>query len=200
MENIISKIKLFIFNNGPCKIFQSDKGTEFTNKELKVYLENQNIMQVFSRVRNPQTNGVVEAFHNTVRKYLLNELKIKHKKFNIDYSIAEFIIFYNNSIHGATKKTPVDIKDCTDEDIINEVNLNIIKSMSYKINRDSNINKDYPLLLCDNIKVSFEKIISINNKKHKKIIIIPCRFCSFANNDLVNIIIDINYENLLKKI
>ena len=76
---VISKIKLFIMNFGKCKIFQSDNGTEFKNLELKIFLENEDIKQVFSRVYHPQSNGVVEAIHKTVRKFLLNEYKIKKK-------------------------------------------------------------------------------------------------------------------------
>ena len=43
------------------------------NKELRLYLENENIKQIFSRVYYPQSNGAVEAFHQSVRNYLLKE-------------------------------------------------------------------------------------------------------------------------------
>ena len=61
------------------KNIPTDNGTEFKNKELRFYLENENIKQIFSRFYHPQLNGSVEALHKSVKKYLLNELKIKKK-------------------------------------------------------------------------------------------------------------------------
>ena len=46
MKLVLSKIKLFILNFGKCKIFQTDNGIEFKNKELRFYLENENIKQI----------------------------------------------------------------------------------------------------------------------------------------------------------
>ena len=67
MKMVLSKIKLFILNFGKCKIFQTDNGTKFKNKELRLYLENENIKQIFSRVYHPQPNGSVEALDKFVR-------------------------------------------------------------------------------------------------------------------------------------
>ena len=79
MSMVLSKIKLYILNFGKCKIFQTDNGTEFKNKELKLYLEKEDIKQVFSRPYHPQSNGAVEALHKSVRKFLMKELIIKKK-------------------------------------------------------------------------------------------------------------------------
>ena len=54
------------------------------------------------------------------------------------------------------------------------------------------------LLLCDNIKVNKDTIV-LDKKHSKKIYNIPCRFISYKNSSLVNIIVDINYKNLLLK-
>ena len=173
---VISKIKLFIINFGKYKIFQTDYGTEFKNLELKIFLENEDIKQVFSRVYHPQSNGAVQAIHKTVRKFLLNEYKIKNKNFNIDIALADFMIFYNNNIHSSTKRKPIDIKDIENEKEINEINLNIIKSMSRKIKAEPNILKDDVLLLIDNIKVN-KNVICLNKKKVKKIILFLVVLC-----------------------
>ena len=74
LSKILSKIKLFILNFGKCNKFQTDNWTEFKNKELRLYIENKNIKQIFSRVYHSQSNGAVEALHQSARKYLLNEL------------------------------------------------------------------------------------------------------------------------------
>ena len=49
MNLVVSKIKMFILNFGKCKIFQTDNGKELKNRELKTFLENEGIEQVFSR-------------------------------------------------------------------------------------------------------------------------------------------------------
>ena len=77
------------------------------------------------------------------------------------------MIFYNNNIHSLTKRKPIDIKDIDNEEEINEINLNIIKSMSRKIKAEPNISKDDVLLLIDNIKVN-KNVICLNKKKLKK--------------------------------
>ena len=79
MALVTSKIKLYIMNYGKCKIFQTDNGTEFKNAELKTFLANEGIKQVFSRVYHPQSNGAVEAVHKDVRKYLITEYNKKKK-------------------------------------------------------------------------------------------------------------------------
>ena len=118
---------------------------------------------------------------------------IRKKKFNIEISLEEFIIYHNNNIHSSTKRKPIDIKDL---DEINEINLNIIKSMSRKLKEESNIKENDLLLLSDNITVNNN--IRIRYKNAKKNFVIPCRFKSFKNINLVTIIIDINYKNILK--
>ena len=51
----------------------SDRHVKESNNELKIYVENDKIKQVFSRVYNPKTNGTVETFHKSARKYLVKE-------------------------------------------------------------------------------------------------------------------------------
>ena len=106
---------------------------------------------------------------------------------------------YNNSIHNVTKYIPVNIKDTEDPELINEINLNIIKSMSRKLKSEPNITENDPLLLIDNIKLSNNNNINIRNKKAKKNFIIPCRYLAYYNSDLVKIIVDVNFKKILKK-
>ena len=43
MALVLSKIKLFINNNGIYKIIQTDNGKEFDNAQMKLFCENNNI-------------------------------------------------------------------------------------------------------------------------------------------------------------
>ena len=169
MVNVVSKIKMYILNFGKCKIFQTDNGAEFKNAELKTFLDNEGIKLIFSRPYHPQSNGAVEAVHKSVKKYLTNEYKKHKEKFNIEISLENFLIEYNNSIHSATKRKPIEIKDLDDLDEIEEINLNIIKSMSRKLKDELNVQKDDFLLLFDNIKVN-KNTIQTRYKNLKKIL------------------------------
>ena len=73
---------------------------------------------------HPQSNGIVFAIHKAVRKYLINDYK---KKFIIENSIEEFILYHNNIIPSSTKRKPIDIKDFKYE--LDKINMNIIKIM-----------------------------------------------------------------------
>lgn len=120
------------------------------------------------------------------------------KKFNIEISLSEFLIFFNNSLNAVTQRIPNHIKDLDDEEEINEINRNIIKSMSQKIKNETNICKNDYLLLINNIKVEKDNIKELYNN-HKKNYNIPCRFIKFINSELVEIVMDINFKNMLVK-
>lgn len=166
MTLVCWKIKYHIFNYGKCKLFQCDNGREFKNRELKIFLENEGIDLIFSRVRHPQTKGCVEATHKIVRKNLLRDYNIKKDNFNIDISLTEFIIYYNNTLNNVTKRIPIEIKDIDDPEEISEINRNIIKSMLRKIKTVSNVDKDDALLLTTNIKIE-STVIKLKYKKKK---------------------------------
>ena len=52
-ELVVSKIKVFFRDNGPCEIFQTDKGKEFNNIILKTFLENHNVKYLRSAPYHP---------------------------------------------------------------------------------------------------------------------------------------------------
>ena len=60
---VLIKINDFINHYGTPKILQADHGKEFDNKFLKEYCKTNNIQLIYSGVRHPTTNGVVEAVH-----------------------------------------------------------------------------------------------------------------------------------------
>ena len=81
--------------------------------------------------------------------------------------MSEFIIFFNNSLNAVTQRIPNHIKEFDDEEEINEINRNIIKSMSRKIKIEPNICKDDYLLLINNIKVEKDIIKELFKNKKK---------------------------------
>ena len=87
------------------RAINTDRGTEFfANKEGRkkgkrheflAFLDTQGIKHIPSRVKNPQTNGKLERFHQEYEKH--------RAKFP---SLKEFINWYNDRIHGELRTRP----------------------------------------------------------------------------------------------
>ena len=66
-NEILIKINDFINHYEIPKILQAEHGKEFDNKFLKEYCKTNNIQLIYSGVRHPTTNGVVEAVHKDIK-------------------------------------------------------------------------------------------------------------------------------------
>ena len=120
--------------NGKCKIYQTDRGTEFCNAITNSYCINEEIEHITSNVRHPQTNGSIEVVHKKLQTKIALE-KANHKEINIHNIITQCLEAHNNKIHSATLYTPMDLKNMTDQNIISEVIKNINKSIERKIKK-----------------------------------------------------------------
>ena len=124
---------MFIESFWICKILQVDNGTEFKNKLLEGYCNENNIKLIHSSPYHPQTNGVCEVVHKEIRKYIYTEFFKNKNNFNIEDELFNIIKIYNNKIHSSTKRTPKEIGDIDDINEINDINNEIIKTLSKKI-------------------------------------------------------------------
>ena len=192
-ELVLAKIKSYIRTNNKCEIFQTDNGKEFNNQNLKIYLENNDIKFLRSAPYHPQSNGCCEAVHKEIKKFLLAQKENKKDKFDLDIAIEEAIDFHNNRKLKSTGYKPCEIKDITDENIIETVIANIIKSMRRKVKFDKKALKNSMLLINPEIKFQSNKYVLIN-KKSKKLFIIPAILVKYVNNDTLSIKIKIKVD------
>ena len=156
---VVAKIKSFIRYNGTCQIFQTDNGKEFNNILLKTYLENNNIKYLRSAPYHPQSNGCCEAVHKEIKNYLLRAKELQKDSFDLEISLEDAIDFHNNRKLKSTGFKPIEIKDCSNEELIDQINKNIIKSMKRKIKKDNNIQKNTLLLIASEIEMSGNRYI-----------------------------------------
>ena len=128
-----------------------------------------------------------------VSKLFIKRLKI----FDIEVSIEDAIDFHNNRKLKSTGYKPIEIKDTTDENIINEVIENIIKSMKRKVKHDRKLLKNTLLLICPNIELKSNKYV-LKKYKIKKQFIIPAKLIKYINSNTLNIEIKIDFNLGLK--
>ena len=70
-QNALYCIKNFCMMVGYPKILQSDNGSEYKNNIIKNFCIKNNIKQIFSAPRHPETNGVIEVSHKEIRKNVI---------------------------------------------------------------------------------------------------------------------------------
>ena len=105
-KDVLNKINDFICHYGNPGILQCDHGKEFDNTILKEYCKDKNINLIYSWVRHPTTNGLVEAVHKDIVNSLKAEKLEKKNKYDINFSIAIASSVHNKNIHTVTKYSP----------------------------------------------------------------------------------------------
>lgn len=107
IDIIDNLLKFFSYLGIPKKII-CDNGTEFKNNNLKEMLAMHKIDLHFITPENPCSNGLIERFHST----LLEHLRLLSEQFpddDLKMKTLYAILAYNNTIHSATGRTPINI-------------------------------------------------------------------------------------------
>jgi len=128
MEKIIND-QLFYTSS-----IRSDRGSEFIDKGFKEMLAKYNIKQVLSLAGKPQSNGQIERFNRTLKRALIIGMQIQGNN-NWVKILPQFVENYNDSIHSVTGKTPNQLDEEDDKEILSEVQKKISKSV---ISRNEN--------------------------------------------------------------
>ena len=93
----------------PPKILHSDNGAEFKNKLIKSYWECKWINFVNGTPWHPQSQEAIEAFNKTVQNFLILAKDVQKDKFNLENSIADYLMYYNQRKHTTMKHSPIEI-------------------------------------------------------------------------------------------
>lgn len=106
--NVINALSIYMTHHGLPLSITADQGTEFKNLPLKEFAELHKINLHFTSVSNPQSNGAIEKFHSTILEHI-RLLQIKHPQSAVTELMLFAVLAYNNSIHSATDKKPIEI-------------------------------------------------------------------------------------------
>ena len=99
-DSLITHILEYCAKNSFPKEFCSDNCPEFKNSKFDEICQREGITFIHGIPYNPHSQGTVERFHYTIKKYLGKEyINNGYKKLNFDSVRIKIINFYNNKIH-----------------------------------------------------------------------------------------------------
>ena len=115
------------------KILQTDNGTEFKNKTINQFCQENNIQQVYGAPYNPQHQGAVEAFNRIVQDFLTLARDHQGDSYNLEDSISDFLLINNNRKHSTTKVAPNKaMMNIDHKALMNEIKCNTIQRSNPK--------------------------------------------------------------------
>jgi putative transposase len=87
---------------GVCPVIVNDNGSQFTGKEFKKLIKRFQLRQIRTRVHHPESNGVIERFHRSLREEL-SEKDLKNLSLAREI-IGQWVDYYNHQrLHGGLK-------------------------------------------------------------------------------------------------
>ena len=146
-KDVLFKINDFICHYGQPGILQCYHGKEFDNKSLKEYCQDKDINLIYSGVRHPTTNGVVEAVHKDIVNSLKAEKLEKKNKYDLNFSISNAARAHNTNIHTVTKYSPEYLFYNYTEELSKEVVENMKKSKAWRKNNLNPIKSNSKVLV-----------------------------------------------------
>ena len=116
------RFKVFLkkSNRKPKRIWV-DKGSEFYNKSMKSWLQDNDI--VMYSTSNDRKSGVAERFIRTIKNKIYKYMTSISKNVYID-KLEDMVNEYNNTHHRTIKMKPINVKDNAYINIGKEVNDN----------------------------------------------------------------------------
>ena len=122
-DNLIKHILEFCMYNGFPKEFYSDNGPEFKNSKFSELCVKEGITYIHGIPYIRHSQGTVERFHYTIKKYLGKEyINNSYKKINFENISLKIINVYNNKKHRLIGMSPNDASAIKDIDTINKIN------------------------------------------------------------------------------
>lgn len=94
------------------KIIQSDNGSEFVNEQVKQWMEENHIKQIFSHPYTPTSQGGIERFNKTIKAMIYKHMKIHNTTRWFDV-LQQLVDNYNNTPHDVIGVAPATVDEKT---------------------------------------------------------------------------------------
>lgn len=126
-----------------------DNGTEFKNSVITELLSLHKIKIHFCSPNHPQSNGIIERFHSTLKEHIRLLNTQGFLKTPIKSKVIYSILAYNHTIHSVTKLKPIDI-----------INGHITENEPFNLDLDKILVNDYVEQHKQRSKVLYSKLNS----------------------------------------
>lgn len=114
--NIVKGLeKIFKFGRIPQKL-QTDRGTEFLNKQMKVLMKRYKINH-FTSTHSVKKCSIVERFNRTLKAKMFKYFTATGSKKYI-YILQDLLSSYNNSVNRSIKMKPIDVNSENEKKIL----------------------------------------------------------------------------------
>lgn len=161
--SVINALTIYISHHGVPISVTADQGTEFKNLLIQEFFNLHKIKLHFISVNNPQSNGAIERFHSTILEHI-RVLSVTQPDLNTNQLMVYAVIGYNNSIHSATNKKPVEIiNGHTNSRDPFDINLEILYLQNY-VNKNKDVTKQLYSEINKKLMSNQEKTMQIANK------------------------------------
>ena len=81
----------------------TDNGTQFKSKDFRALLKEFSLKEIKTRIKHPESNGVIERFHRSLREEGLSEKELSDK-YKACEAIENWVNYYNNHrLHASLK-------------------------------------------------------------------------------------------------
>lgn len=138
------------------KLIISDNGREFKNKTMAKFLEKENIKQLFGIAGNPQGQGIIERFNQSLKR-LISKSGIASGKALTSYTLQKLTKNYNNMEHSTIQMKPVEAFKEENHDAVMK---NTAKRST--LNLDKDVSDD--LEKGDTVRIALEKKKAIGKR------------------------------------
>jgi putative transposase len=138
----------------------SDNGKQFTGKEFQYFTALHGLIHVRTSPYYPQSNGIVESFHGTIKKECIRKKALLDQD-HAKIIIGSYIAFYNNQrLHSANAYiAPADLLAGRDNKI-HEERRKKIHADRLKLKRKQNVLRDEIKLNKLEYKLTSQKLYS----------------------------------------
>ncbi|CAK1597525.1 unnamed protein product [Parnassius mnemosyne] len=106
-ESIKAFKTLFSYFGAPSRLI-TDRGTSFTSKKFKTFVQSIGAKHILNSVATPRANGQVERYNRTILASLGSMAHGKNKNM-WDELLHDIQLGLNTTIHDVTKKTPTEL-------------------------------------------------------------------------------------------
>ncbi|CAH2218043.1 jg26686 [Pararge aegeria aegeria] len=106
-ESIRAFKNLFSYFGSPSRLI-TDRGSSFTSKNFKLFMQSIGAKHILNSVATPRANGQVERYNRTILASLSSMAHDKNKN-SWDELLPDVQLGINTTVHDVTKKTPSEL-------------------------------------------------------------------------------------------